>query len=191
MTTISGISRRSCAATASPEANVARRQLGQASWTQVPHALLRTSCRGVTGWPQRPQRCPAARAALASHPAGSASTQLSPIGPEPVTGNPAPPGQKCSRCACRTRSPIGTRSPPYSGAFRRARSSPPTPGNPGRPPWRSRSASVIRSSLRMWACPSPQVLQVPYRQDRTPDRCAVHQALPVNRVIDTAEQSSC
>jgi hypothetical protein len=167
MTTISGTSRTSCAATASPDGlglggpaptdsnhkDEQDRQLGQASWTQVPQARLRASCRGVTGWPHRPQRCPAARAALASHPAGSAATQLSPIGPEPVTGNPAPPGQKCSRCAWRTRSPIGTRSPPYSRAFRPARSSLATPGDPGRSPRLSRSATVIRSSLRVRACP--------------------------------------
>ena len=130
------------------------RQLGQASWTQVPQARLRASCRGITGWPHRPQRCPAARAALASHPAGSVATKLSPIGPEPVTGNPAPPGQKCSRCTWRTRSPIDTRSPPCPRAFRPARSSLSSPGHPGRPPGRSRSATVIRSSLRVRACPS-------------------------------------
>ena len=120
--------------------------MGQASWTQVPQTCLRASCRGVTGRPQRPQRSPAARAALPSHPAGSAPTQLSPIGPEPVTGNPRPPGQKCSRCAWRTRSPTGTRSRPCPDAFRPARPALRTTGSPWPPPRRSRSAILILSS---------------------------------------------
>ena len=128
--------------------------MGQASWTQVPQTRLRASCRGVTGRPQRPQRCPAARAALPTHPAGSAPTQLSPIGPEPVTGNPKPPGQKCSRCAWRTRSPTGTRSPPCPDAFRPARPALRTTGSPRPPPWRSRSATLIRSSPGTQGWPS-------------------------------------
>jgi hypothetical protein len=128
--------------------------LGQASWTQVPQTCLRASCRGVIGRPQRPQRCPAARAALPSHPAGSAPTQLSPIGPEPVTGNPKPPGQKCSRCAWRTRSPTGTRSRRCPDAFRPARPALRTTGSPWPPPRRSRSAILILSSPGTQGCPS-------------------------------------
>jgi hypothetical protein len=128
--------------------------LGQASWTQVPQTCLRASCRGVIGRPQRPQRCPAARAALPSHPAGSAPTQLSPIGPEPVTGSPKPPGQKCSRCAWRTRSPTGTRSRPCPDAFLPARPALRTTGSPRPPPWRSRSAILILSSPGTQGCPS-------------------------------------
>jgi hypothetical protein len=128
--------------------------LGQASWTQVPQTCLRASCRGVTGRPQRPQRCPAACAALLSHPAGSVPTQLSPIGPEPVTGNPKPPGQKCSRCAWRTRSPTGTRSRRCPDAFRPARPALRTTGSPWPPPRRSRSAILILSSPGTQGCPS-------------------------------------
>jgi hypothetical protein len=103
-------------------------QAGQFSCTHVPLRRLRASCRGAIGCPQRPHRSPTARAALPSNPAGEVSSRPSPIGRELVTGKPMPPGQKCSRCAARTRSPICIRSsarrvgpPPLPSASSRGR----------------------------------------------------------------------
>ena len=87
-----------------------RQDAGQFSCTHVPLTRLRASCPGAMGRPQRPHRWPTGRAALPSRCAAAASSRPSPTGREVVTGRPAPPGQKCSRCASRTRSSICPRS---------------------------------------------------------------------------------
>jgi hypothetical protein len=137
-------------------------QVGQASCTHVPQARLRASCLAVTGRPQRPQHCPAARAELSSQPTGPRSAGPSPTGSEPVTGSPRPPGQKCCRCAWTTRSPIGARSrrsarkPGPARLTRRMSPRPPRHSSGSQPPrsWRLRSVTVIlpaeAGTLQTW-----------------------------------------
>ena len=67
---------------------------GQVSWTQAPVTRRRASWAGVAGFWQRAQGSLVERAVLASEPSGGSPTGPRPIGPESVTGRPAPPGQK-------------------------------------------------------------------------------------------------
>lgn len=152
-------------------------QVGQASCTHGPLARLRASCLGVIGRPQRPQHCPAARAELPSQPTGARLVEPNPTGSEPVTGNPKPPGQKCSRCAWTTRSPIGDWSRQYA---RKPGPSRPTRRMSPRPPRRSSGSQLPRS----WRLRSVIVI-LPAQAGTlqtwwTQDRCAVNQALPAD-----------